>query len=585
MGYNLVSFLKGLLIQNEVDKTKKLAILVSPSSTTNTTTTVTATQTANRDISLPDASDTLVGRATTDTLTNKTIDGDNNTITDISSSSFKPVLADANNFLVRDGSGNVVSNTKAVPSGTVVGTSDSQTLTNKVITVGTANRALQTDGSGNVAASSVTSTELGYVSGVTSALQSQIDGKQPLDADLTALAGLSATGLIARTGSGTAAARTLTAGSNKLSISNGDGVAGNPTADVAEANLTLNNIGGTLGINKGGTGQTTANTALNALLPSQTGNATKVLQTDGTNTSWAAGAALTNPMTTLGDIIVGGASGVPARLPIGTDGQALIYDSASTDLIKWGSPRRVIQPSPIITANYSVTNDDDILLCNSSVNSTFTITLPTAVGIKGKIYRIIKNTFVDGADNITLTTTSSQTIKFQNHAQTSVALITVGESWEVISDGSNWAVLQHDTVTNPSTYTPTFTGFGTPTNVFFKWHRRFDKILVEGFFTSGTPTATAGSITLPSGFTIDTTDYPSTSLRFSDGSYYVMQSGNFGSSSLFGVMAVDTANTGQMYFSGSGSSNQFDKRNGNAVTNGTNGIYVEFEVPIVSWNA
>lgn len=42
----------------------------------------------------------------------------------------------------------------------------------------TASRALQTDGSGNVAVSSVTSTELGYLSGVTSAIQTQLGGKQ-----------------------------------------------------------------------------------------------------------------------------------------------------------------------------------------------------------------------------------------------------------------------------------------------------------------------------------------------------------------------------------------------------------------------
>ena len=60
------------------------------------------------------------------------------------------------------------------------------------------------------------------------------------------------------------------------------------TASVIEAGLTLGNLGGTLGISKGGTGQTTANDALNALLPSQTGNTTKTLVTDGTNTSWSA---------------------------------------------------------------------------------------------------------------------------------------------------------------------------------------------------------------------------------------------------------------------------------------------------------
>lgn len=41
----------------------------------------------------------------------------------------------------------------------------------------TASRALASDGSGKVAVSSVTSTELGYLSGVTSAIQTQIDGK------------------------------------------------------------------------------------------------------------------------------------------------------------------------------------------------------------------------------------------------------------------------------------------------------------------------------------------------------------------------------------------------------------------------
>lgn len=42
-----------------------------------------------------------------------------------------------------------------------------------------------------------------------------------------------------------------------------------------------------LGISDGGTGQTTANAAFNALVPSQTSNSGKFLTTDGTNTSWA----------------------------------------------------------------------------------------------------------------------------------------------------------------------------------------------------------------------------------------------------------------------------------------------------------
>lgn len=43
----------------------------------------------------------------------------------------------------------------------------------------TSNRALASDASGKVAVSATTDTELGYVSGVTSAIQTQIDGKEP----------------------------------------------------------------------------------------------------------------------------------------------------------------------------------------------------------------------------------------------------------------------------------------------------------------------------------------------------------------------------------------------------------------------
>ena len=46
-------------------------------------------------------------------------------------------------------------------------------------------------------------------------------------------------------------------------------------------------LAGTLGIGSGGTGQTTANAAFNALAPSQTSNTGKYLKTDGTDTSWA----------------------------------------------------------------------------------------------------------------------------------------------------------------------------------------------------------------------------------------------------------------------------------------------------------
>lgn len=102
-----------------------------------------------------------------------------------------------------------------------------------------------------VPAGNLTSTD---VQAALEELQADVDNVQPLDADLTAIAGLSTTGIIARTGAGTAATRTLTASSTKISIANGDGAAGNPSFEVVEAELGLNNIGGTLSPAKGGTG-------------------------------------------------------------------------------------------------------------------------------------------------------------------------------------------------------------------------------------------------------------------------------------------------------------------------------------------
>src|SRR6266576_667956 len=55
------------------------------------------------------------------------------------------------------------------------------------------------------------------------------------DDDLNAVAALSTTGLIARTGAGTAATRTVTGTANEIAVTNGDGVSGNPAASLPSA--------------------------------------------------------------------------------------------------------------------------------------------------------------------------------------------------------------------------------------------------------------------------------------------------------------------------------------------------------------
>lgn len=110
----------------------------------------------------------------------------------------------------------------------------------------TASRLAVTDGSGFLAVSSVTATEAGYLSGVTSAIQTQLDAKQASDAELTAIAGLTSAAdkVPYFTGSGAAAvadftsvARTLVAQATQaLMLTTGLGLSANGASLVAAAN-------------------------------------------------------------------------------------------------------------------------------------------------------------------------------------------------------------------------------------------------------------------------------------------------------------------------------------------------------------
>lgn len=132
-------------------------------------------QATNVTVSLPllTGNDTVVTDTSTSTLSNKSVSGDTNTLSNIAITSLKTVLTDANKVILRDGSGAV---TSASITNTNVDAAAAIALT-KLATV-TASRALQSDGSGNISASSITSTELGHLSGVSSNIQTQLNGKE-----------------------------------------------------------------------------------------------------------------------------------------------------------------------------------------------------------------------------------------------------------------------------------------------------------------------------------------------------------------------------------------------------------------------
>jgi hypothetical protein len=121
-------------------------------------------------------------------------------------------------------------------------------------------------------------------------------------------------------------------------------------------------LGGVLGIGSGGTGTTTANGALNNLLPAQAGNASKWLFTNGTTTSWVD----------------------PLPVQSGNTGKILGTDGTSTSWIpnvgaQGGPNNPIIFENDIhVTANYTMTTGKNGVSAGPIiVDPGFAVTVPS----------------------------------------------------------------------------------------------------------------------------------------------------------------------------------------------------------------
>jgi hypothetical protein len=145
----------GFNIVDNSDATKKLAFQVSGVTTATT-----------RTLTVPDASGTITLDGNTSTLTNKSISGSTNTLTDI------PLATAVTGTLpIANGGTN---STTALNNNRVILSSGGAIVEAPAIT---ASRALVSDSNGIPTHATTTTTEIGYVNGVTSAIQTQLNGK------------------------------------------------------------------------------------------------------------------------------------------------------------------------------------------------------------------------------------------------------------------------------------------------------------------------------------------------------------------------------------------------------------------------
>lgn len=383
---SLLPHADGILQYNSID----LVNLSASQTLTNKTLTapVIATISNSGTITIPTGTDQLVARGTTDTLTSKTIDAGSNTITNLTNTNLSGSAAISNANLAAMAANKVKANV----------TGGSATPTDvALVSAATASAAMIRDANANIQANN-------FIENYTT----------------TATA---------------TATTTLTAGSSYTQR-----FTGTNTQTCKLPDCTTLVLGFQFYIINRSTGAVAVQDSSAGAIQSLATN-TSCLVTC-TNIGSAAGAwdvqyvantALINPMTTGGDIIYGGSSGTPTRLANGSAMQVLT-SAGTTSAPTWNYPIGSVTSQ---STTYAILTTDGLIICSGA---SFTLTLPTAVGISGKQYTI-KHTGTSLSQVYTLATTSAQTIG--GIASGSYALYTNQESLTLVSDGANWQILSN----------------------------------------------------------------------------------------------------------------------------------------------
>lgn len=166
-------------------------------------------------------------------------------------------------------------------------------------------------------------------------------------------------------------------------------------------------------------------------------------------------------------------------------------------------------------------------------------------------------------------------------------LCTMGESVTFLSTGTMWVIDRHTIPSDPQPWTPTLSaGFGTAGSVRMTYRRVNNRLVGTGSFIVGTTSATPGSLTIPSGLSIDSdnlniahnSNWAGLALRMSTGTDAIQTAQTV---TLFSEAA--TADTLFFQQGTYASQTDFNKENVSSMYSSGDSVVVDFSVPILGW--